>query len=284
MANKAALYPNELRTCIKLAGFSVRGVSKETRIPESTLHDWAAGNRVIPHNERTTLAGLLGCSIERLAPHISISALSSTTPEAPLTQEAPSDEQALPFSLAVAQDTIGVSVSKPEVENGASGLAAQDSDSMQQPTSAWTHQEHAPLSLSPEQTELLLTLGRGDYTMLFDASKRDALQRIAALVLAVSHPSAIEPFAMADPEPWERLLLAQQSSSPSNVLNAATLEHFQQLLKISWQLCDQNQFAAASGVLLSFLPQIQSLSKQESGTASLASRSLSLQVYSPITI
>ena len=123
MANKADPYPNELRTCIKLAGFSVRGVSKETKIPESTLHDWAAGNRVIPHNERMAIADLLGCSIECLAPHLSMSALSSTTQEAPLTQEAPSDEQAPPFSLAVAQDTIEVSVSKPEVENGASGLA-----------------------------------------------------------------------------------------------------------------------------------------------------------------
>jgi len=63
-----ALYPNALRTCIKQAGYSFREVSKETSIPESTLYDWAAGNRVIPHKERQVLAYLLGCDVELLAP------------------------------------------------------------------------------------------------------------------------------------------------------------------------------------------------------------------------
>ena len=85
------------------------------------------------------------------------------------------------------------------------GWLAQESDSMQQPTSAWIQQEHAYFSLSPEQTELLLALGRGDDTMHFDASKRDALQAIVTAFLVASHPSAIESFAMSDPEPWERL-------------------------------------------------------------------------------
>ena len=276
MANKAAPYPNELRTCIKLAGFSVRGVSKETKIPESTLHDWAAGNRVIPHNERMAIAELLGCSIECLAPHLSISVLPSPTQEAPLTQEALSDEQAPPFSLAVAQDTIEVSVSEPEVENGGSGLAAQDSDSMQQPTPAWTHQEHVDFSLSPEQMELLLTFGRGDYTMLSDPSKRDALQRIAALVLAASGSSVTGSFTMSDPEPWERLFLAQQVSSSSTILNATTLEYFKQLLTTSWQLCDENQLDTAEGVLAGFLPQLLLLPRQEPDTAFLVSHGLRL--------
>src|SRR6266566_7935869 len=69
MATQIALYPNSLRTCIKQAGYSFREVSKETTIPESTLYDWAAGNRVIPHKERQVLARLLGCDIELLAPN-----------------------------------------------------------------------------------------------------------------------------------------------------------------------------------------------------------------------
>jgi len=35
---------------------------------ESTLYNWAAGNRPIPHHVRPILARLLGCSIEALAP------------------------------------------------------------------------------------------------------------------------------------------------------------------------------------------------------------------------
>lgn len=69
MATPLTLYPNALRTCIKRAGYSFREVSRETAIPESTLYDWAAGNRVIPHKERQVLAHLLGCAVELLAPN-----------------------------------------------------------------------------------------------------------------------------------------------------------------------------------------------------------------------
>ncbi len=68
MANQTALYPNSLRTRIKQAGYSFREVSRETAIPESTLFDWAAGNRVIPHKERQVLAHLLGCDEYDLKP------------------------------------------------------------------------------------------------------------------------------------------------------------------------------------------------------------------------
>src|SRR5260370_19394620 len=71
MVAQAPQYPNALRACIKQAGYSFREVSRETTIPESTLYDWAAGNRVIPHRERQILAHLLGCSVEALAPESS---------------------------------------------------------------------------------------------------------------------------------------------------------------------------------------------------------------------
>ena len=71
MVTHAPQYPNALRACIKQAGYSFREVSRETTIPESTLYDWAAGNRIIPHKEREILAHLLGCSVEALAPDTS---------------------------------------------------------------------------------------------------------------------------------------------------------------------------------------------------------------------
>ncbi|MDQ2713754.1 MAG: helix-turn-helix transcriptional regulator [Chloroflexota bacterium] len=64
-------YPNELRACIKDAGFSFREVAQETGIPESTLYDWAAGNRPIPHDERQALAHLLSCDEHNLKPQYS---------------------------------------------------------------------------------------------------------------------------------------------------------------------------------------------------------------------
>ncbi len=68
MATQIAPYPNALRACIKQAGYSFREVSRETTIPESTLYDWAAGNRPIPHRERQVLARLLGCDEHDLKP------------------------------------------------------------------------------------------------------------------------------------------------------------------------------------------------------------------------
>jgi transcriptional regulator with XRE-family HTH domain len=152
-----------------------------------------------------------------------------------------------------------------------------DSSTMQQPTLADTHQEQVYFSLSSEQVALLHSLVRGDDPVVFDPSKRDTLRSIAAAFLTASQSSAIEPSAMGDLEPWERLSRAQLSSSPSTILNAATLEYFQQLLTMSWQLCDGNQLTAAEGVLVSFLPQLLSLPRQEPSTALLTSQGLYLQ-------
>lgn len=79
MATQIAPYPNELRACIKKAGFSFREVSRETGIPESTLYDWAKGNRPIPHHEREIFARLLDCSVEALAPKQSSAAITSVS-------------------------------------------------------------------------------------------------------------------------------------------------------------------------------------------------------------
>jgi NUDIX domain-containing protein len=61
-------HPNRLRALVKEAGLNIREVHRETKIPESTLHWWAAGNGVIPKEERAILAHLIGCTIHDLAP------------------------------------------------------------------------------------------------------------------------------------------------------------------------------------------------------------------------
>jgi tetratricopeptide (TPR) repeat protein len=71
MAIQVPAYPNALRHIIEHAGYSFREVHQETGIPERTLYDWAAGNRVIPHRDREVLAQLLGCSVYDLAPGVS---------------------------------------------------------------------------------------------------------------------------------------------------------------------------------------------------------------------
>ena len=79
MAPQMASYPNALRACIKQAGYSFREVSRETAIPESTLYDWAAGNRPIPHRERQVLARLLGCDEHDLQPYLADKGLLPTS-------------------------------------------------------------------------------------------------------------------------------------------------------------------------------------------------------------
>ena len=191
--------------------------------------------------------------------------------------DSPASKGVPPFSQAVTQGIIEASVSKSEAPFGVNGLSPTDNNHSLMRLPAQTHQERVYVPLSVEQVTLLLAIVKGDDIMSFDPSKRDVLQKIAAALLAASHTAGIAPFTMADPEPWERLSRAQQASSPSTVLNATTLEHFEHLLKVSWQLCDDNQLDTASGVLAGFLPMLLSLPKQEPETASLAASGLRLQ-------
>src|SRR5260370_14588837 len=105
MAPQMASYPNALRACIKQAGYSFREVSRETAIPESTLYDWAAGNRPIPHRERQVLARLLGCDEHDLQPQ-------------------PADKRLLPTGTGFHELTIHPSVLDVDV---ADSLASADS-------------------------------------------------------------------------------------------------------------------------------------------------------------
>jgi tetratricopeptide (TPR) repeat protein len=68
MARQIPPYPNALRALVKRSGYTFGELSKETGIPERTLFDWAAGNRVILRADRETLAHFIGCTAEELAP------------------------------------------------------------------------------------------------------------------------------------------------------------------------------------------------------------------------
>ena len=61
-------HPNRFRALLRNAGLSIREIHRETAIPESTLYYWAAGNGVIPKEDRTMLAKLIGCLPHDLAP------------------------------------------------------------------------------------------------------------------------------------------------------------------------------------------------------------------------
>lgn len=156
-------------------------------------------------------------------------------------------------------------------------LEKEEHHAKAQAATANIQQEDALSSLSTEHITLLSLLGRGDKMITFDPSKRDTLQKIAAAFLAVAHSSTVETLVVSNPEPWERLLMAQRKQSGSATINTATLEHFERLLTISWQLCDENQFDTAEGILLSFLPHLLSLPRHEPRTASLTSHGLRLQ-------
>jgi hypothetical protein len=66
---KSPMYSNSLRGLIDMAGYSVKEVAKAAHISERTLHYWAAGDRIIPHEDRIVLARILECTVEDLAPH-----------------------------------------------------------------------------------------------------------------------------------------------------------------------------------------------------------------------
>jgi transcriptional regulator with XRE-family HTH domain len=61
-------YPNRLRAWIKQEGYTFREIAAEMGIPESTLYEWAAGRRPIPHQMRARFAGLFGCTVEDVIP------------------------------------------------------------------------------------------------------------------------------------------------------------------------------------------------------------------------
>jgi transcriptional regulator with XRE-family HTH domain len=68
MATVCVRYPNRLRECIKLSGYTVKEVAEETNIPIRTLFDYCGGKTPIPRKRLEMLASLLGYPVEFIMP------------------------------------------------------------------------------------------------------------------------------------------------------------------------------------------------------------------------
>src|SRR5216683_1182294 len=80
MATVPVRYPNRIRECIKLSGYTVQEVAAKTDIPVRTLFDYCAGRTAIPRERLEMIAELTGYPIEYLSPlHVNINDSSSAT-------------------------------------------------------------------------------------------------------------------------------------------------------------------------------------------------------------
>ncbi len=68
MATVPVRYPNHIRECIKLSGYTVQEVAAKTDIPVRTLFDYCAGRTAIPRERLEMIAELTGYPIEYLIP------------------------------------------------------------------------------------------------------------------------------------------------------------------------------------------------------------------------
>lgn len=57
-------YPNNLKQCIKRAGYKIREVADEIGMPRSTLSDYVAGNRPVPKDCLDKIAKVIGYHVE----------------------------------------------------------------------------------------------------------------------------------------------------------------------------------------------------------------------------
>jgi tetratricopeptide (TPR) repeat protein len=121
-----------------------------------------------------------------------------------------------------------------------------------------------------EQIALLMSsLELGANGMAHDVAKRETLRRIIATLSLLT----TEQVAIINPEPWERLVKARVQRV---ALNEETLNHFERLLGICWELVDTQALDVAESVLSSFLSKILTIPQKEGRIAILASHGLRL--------
>src|SRR5258708_1486030 len=66
MSSTLPRYPNRIKECIHAAGYTIREIAGELRIPERTMRDYLTGRTCIPQDYLESLTALLGCSREGL--------------------------------------------------------------------------------------------------------------------------------------------------------------------------------------------------------------------------
>jgi len=63
-----APYPNNLKTLVKNAGWTIQGLHLEAGIPQGTLYYWNGGRGIIAAEYREKIAKIIGCDPQDLAP------------------------------------------------------------------------------------------------------------------------------------------------------------------------------------------------------------------------
>src|SRR5712691_7282674 len=66
MSSTHPRYPNRIKECIHAAGYTLREITEELRIPERTMRDYLTGRTCMPRDYLEALTALLGCSREDL--------------------------------------------------------------------------------------------------------------------------------------------------------------------------------------------------------------------------
>jgi transcriptional regulator with XRE-family HTH domain len=66
MSSAFPRYPNRIKEHIHAAGYTIREITVELRIPERTMRDYLTGRTAMPKEYLEALAVILGCSLEDL--------------------------------------------------------------------------------------------------------------------------------------------------------------------------------------------------------------------------
>jgi transcriptional regulator with XRE-family HTH domain/tetratricopeptide (TPR) repeat protein len=126
--------------------------------------------------------------------------------------------------------------------------------------------------LTREQAQWVANLlALGDHTM-FDPTKRmflmETLKKAGVALTAAGAASLL-----IDPEPWERLSLAVTKPA---TLNQQTLNHFRDLMRVTWEFSNGSELDVAERMLPQFLPRLIQVAPHQPEAAILASQGLQL--------
>jgi transcriptional regulator with XRE-family HTH domain len=132
-------------------------------------------------------------------------------------------------------------------------------DQPDETTDASTH------AAPPAMTEAVDQSEKEDHQDM-DPLRRTIIKGLVSLGLTSDH-------LFFDSEFWERLVAARMQSA---ALSEETLNHFEHLLGICWDLTNTQELEVAEGILSSFLPKLLALPQKEGRIATLASHGLRL--------
>jgi DNA-binding XRE family transcriptional regulator len=138
------------------------------------------------------------------------------------------------------------------------------------PSQAVQQQPDDFLVLTREEVEWITHLLNLEEKVMasFDPSKRKTIQRL----ITAAGTTVVAPQLFINAEPWERLA----TGKPTDI-DAAALDHFQELIRSCWGLSNSGQLDIAEQVLSGFLPRLIHMAPHDTEAAGLASEGLQLQ-------